>query len=499
MRGRAVTGRRSALRILGHDHGRPAIAVLMACLTFLGAGVAALQSAASIESGRFGRAADTAAMRQIGLDAQSQVGSLRDNAAFRQWFAVLQEAAWAREPASSSDPTEVEERAALAEIDGALADWIRERSRLLQPPYFDATTYLVDFNAYAADLGRAARLSTERAAAASRSSDAWGRKANSYVTILTMLAVAVFFLGLAGTVAVRARAILIAAGGVLGGAALAATVALAVGPVVGVPEAAIDALVDAQVAVERAGSGDAIYLTDATREVYGVAIRNAATAVALDPAGVSAQRTAANANLSFANARIFAAEGPSAETDDLLRTSIAAFEAAIALDPDDPSSWWDLGFARYLVGDLDGSIAATQEVIKRSPTQYVPYVNRAVAEAAAGRPDVADRSVAEAIAVSASTNLATNGAFFGRVDADLTRLANLRPAEAAWLIATQRRLREANVAIRVLGRSAADAGLPPSTHRPPRAAPRVQTARSRPAPRSATGRRSSGRASMACA
>lgn len=459
---RVQAGRRLApiTRAVWRDQGRPAVAVLMACLTFLGAAVAALQSDASTISARSARAADAASMQQLGFDARAHVGTLRDNAAFREWFAVLEESAWAGTEVPGIDEAEASYRADLRQIDADLAEWIRTRSALLQAPYFDEATYLVDFNAYGADTRQASLLATERARAGNEVADAWQSKANSYVTILTTLAVAVFFLGLAGTVATRARGILIATGVLLGGVALLATVALATGPVRVVPEEAISAIVRSQTELERAGNGDPVYLSETTRPIYASSIAQAASAVRLDPLNVAAHRAEASANLFFANARIFAAEGPSADTDALLRVAIRAYERAVELDPTDPSTWWNLGFSLYLVGDAGASIGATQEVIDRTPNQFVPYVNRAVAEAAAGRRDAADRSIEEAVVVAASTNLATNGFFFGRVDADLARLADLRPAEADWLRAAQRRLREARVSIRVNGHGNPDPTAP---------------------------------------
>lgn len=459
---RSLVGRRVGpiARAVRRDHGRPAVAVLMACLTFLGAAVAALQSDASTISARSARAADAASMQQLGLDARAQVGTLRDNVAFREWFAVLEESAWAGTEVPGIDEAEAAYRADLRQIDADLAEWIRTRSALLREPYFNPATYFVDFNAFGADARQASLIATERARAGNEVADAWQAKANSYVTILTMLAVAVFFLGLAGTVATRARGILIATGALLGGVALAATVALATGPVRAVPDEAINAIVASQLELERAGNGDSAYLSDTTRPLYASSITQAATAVRLDPLNVAAHRADAAANLFFANARVFSAEGTSHEVDALLRTAIRAYERAVELDPADPSTWWNLGFARYLVGDADASIAATQQVIDRTPNQFVPYINRAVAEAAAGRLDAADRSIEQAVVVAASTNLATNGFFFGRVDADLARLADLRPAEADWLRAAQRRLREARVSIRVQGHGNPDGAAP---------------------------------------
>jgi tetratricopeptide (TPR) repeat protein len=428
----------------------------MACLTFVAALLTALQADAATTGARSGRAADRWALERTGLDATNVVGGLRDADLFRQWFALLQEAAWARGDTTSEG---AELRAVLARVDEELAAWARERSPLLQPPYFDERLG-IDFNRYLADRASSGLKATEMARVENEAADAWGSKAASYVTALTIVAVALFFLGLAASITTRARRVLVVAGLGLGAIAIGWAGLLRFDAVQRIPEAAVDAVVASGVALQRAGSGEPSLLTDATRAVYAAAVTDADRAVSLDGGYVSAHRASAVANLYFANARIFSSEGPSDETLALVRRSVAAFERALAIDDGDPNLWWDLGVARYLAGDMAGAIAASDEVIARSPAQFVPYVNRAVAELAAGQRDQAFASIDEAIAVAGRTNIDSTAFFLARVDAELARLAGLRPPEAADLLAMQRRLREAHVAMRVLGTTTPLAGRP---------------------------------------
>lgn len=444
----AATRRARAFReLVAHDGGRPAIAVVMACLTFAAALLATLQADADTAAGRSSRASDVWALERTGLDATNVVGGLRDADLFRQWFALRQAAGWARGAAS---PDDVALREALARIDEDLAAWVRERSPLLQPPYFDDAVG-IDFNGYQADRAAAGLRATEMARVENVVADAWGSKAASYVNALTIVAVALFFLGLAASVATRSRRVFLAAGLGLGGIAIVWTALVALDAIHRTPEAAVDAVVASSVALQRAGSGEPALLTDTTRPVYEAAIADADRAVALDAGYVSAQRAAAVANLYYANARIFSPEGPTEDTSALIDRSIAAFERALAVDDADPNLWWDLGVARYLAGDPVGAIAASDEVIDRSPAQFVPYVNRAIAQLAAGRRDEGFASVDEAIRVVGGTNIDSTAFFLSRLDAELTRLAGFRPAEAEDLLIVQRRLREAHVSMRVLG------------------------------------------------
>jgi tetratricopeptide (TPR) repeat protein len=419
----------------------------MACLTFVAALLTALQADAAAAGARSGRTADMWALERTGLDATNVVGGLRDANLFRQWFALSQEAAWARGDSASEG---AQLREVLARVNEELAAWARERSPLLQPPYFDERLG-IDFNRYLAERASAGLRATEMARVENEAADAWGSKAASYVTALTIIAVALFFLGLAASIDTRARRVLLVAGLGLGAIAIGWAALLRFDTVHRIPEAAVDAVVASDVALQRAGSGEPSLLTDATRAVYASAIRDAEQAVALDGGYVSGHRAAAVANLYYANARIFGSEGPSDDTLALIRRSVTAFERALAIDDGDPNLWWDLGVARYLGGDMAGAIAASDEVIARSPAQFVPYVNRAVAELAAGQRDSAFASLDEAIGVAGRTNIDSTAFFLARVDAELARLAGLRPSEAGDLLAMQRRLREAHVAMRVLG------------------------------------------------
>jgi tetratricopeptide (TPR) repeat protein len=447
---------RSIRGIVARDGGRPAIAVVMACLTLVAAVLGALQADAGTAGARSSRQADVWALERTGLDATNVVGGLRDGNVFRQWFALLQEAAWARGETTSEG---ADLRQVLARVDEELAAWARERSPLLQAPYFDERLG-VDFNGYLADRASAGLRATEMARVENEAAGAWASKAASYVTALTIIAVALFFLGLAASIEARARRVLIVSGLALGALAIGWALVLRLNGVHRIAEAAVDAVVASEVALQRAGSGEPSLLTDTTRAVYVTAIADAERAVALDGGYVSGHRAAAVANLYFANARIFSPEGLDEETAALVGRSIAAFEQALAIDDSDPNLWWDLAVARYLGGDMAGSIAASDEVIARSPDQFSPYVNRAVAMLAAGQRELAFASFEEAIGVAGSTNIDSTAFFLARVDAELARLAVLRPSEAEDLLSMQRRLREATVAMRVLGTTTPPSGQP---------------------------------------
>ena len=79
-----------------------------------------------------------------------------------------------------------------------------------------------------------------------------------------------------------------------------------------------------------------------------------------------------------------AAEGNDKAVEDLARY--------IELYPGDPAGYVDLGWYRYLAGDLGGALAATEKAIALSPNELVPLGNRPVMLAALGR----DAEVAEA-------------------------------------------------------------------------------------------------------
>ncbi len=145
------------------------------------------------------------------------------NAAYQNWYELdlLANSAEAREETGAT------QRYRTAR------DQMPPLSPLLAPPYFDAETGQIDVAKYEADtyVVEIAAL-TEKFVAASTVKDAWDAKANTYIVVLTLLAVALFMFGLAITISTPVtRKIFVGAGVLATGVAIVWAISIAAQPV----------------------------------------------------------------------------------------------------------------------------------------------------------------------------------------------------------------------------------------------------------------------------
>ena len=139
---------------------------------------------------------------------------------------------------------------------------------------------------------------------------------------------------------------------------------------------------------------------------------------------------------------------------------MADYRRYIESNPDDYSAWWNLGWAGYMVGDHAVSIEATSRALELAPTQFTLYLNRSLARLGGGDRAGAEADVQRALDLAAADTSDTASWYLGQSDFDIGRLAELHPEDADVLADIQLRLREAQVALRVLGRSIPDANAP---------------------------------------
>lgn len=172
------------------------IGVLIATVTLLATIMAFLESDAGARDDEANRDAQTYAMAALG---QKVSGDSRANydvfSAYQTWYELDL-------LANSSELREDEE---AAERYRTVRDQIVKVSPFFTPDYFDPETGQINVARYEADtyLVNVTRL-TENFAAASVVKDAWDTKANTYIVHLTMMAIALFLLGLATTVSAKA-------------------------------------------------------------------------------------------------------------------------------------------------------------------------------------------------------------------------------------------------------------------------------------------------------
>ena len=444
--------------------GGATIAFVMALLTVLATGVAGLQQDASHKDDQANRRAELIANEAVGQDVGSVVQASADYGVYRRWYEELLRTSWAQtqlqvNPLGPNAPY----LQALVSADAAIAAWTTENATLLQPPYFDAATRVSDFVSYGADRSAATIRAREQRQVEAEASNAWSAKSTSYITVLTLLAVALFFLGISSTLSTQARFPLAAAGTLIGVVSLGWTVLLALDGVDRVPDASIEQVVTASVESQK-GTGFGRADLKPGRPHYEASIAAANSAIEASPDYLSAYLIRAQAKLQLGNT-IISREGDGDESRELIQAAYDDYRVYSQQRPEDPATWWNLGVTAYLAGDFQASVDASTKSIEIAPKQFPVYLNRALAYLALNNTAGADADVAKGIEVAVTSGLDSNASFFVQEDFGLAKAAERREKlqrveEANQIRAIQKRLREAYVALRAVGRPDPDPNAP---------------------------------------
>jgi hypothetical protein len=232
--------------------------------------------------------------------------------------------------------------------------------------------------------------------------------------------------------------------------ALLSGVATATRPIDHVPAAAVDALVEAEMAMAMTGWATTTERVEpATRDDWERAITAADRAVQLAPGYAPALLARATMRLGYANDLLLARQAAPDQAGPLLDAATADFRVYTGIDDESYTAWWNLGWAAYLDGDAAAAIEATDRALLLVPDQFSLYLNRGLARLSAGDLDGHRADIDTALRVALAARLDSNGWFFAQNDHDIGRLAALRPGEAPQLMEVQRRIREAAVAARI--------------------------------------------------
>jgi tetratricopeptide (TPR) repeat protein len=459
-RGRLVSAVRGHLS--EDDAGKASIAVTLALLTVLAAVIAGLQGLASIEAARGQRETDRLAIELTGTEGTTLLEAGAAFGTYRRWFEQLERTDWARDlDVADETAARRELLQTLERVDGEIQAWTATQTDLLAPPYFDAADQVSDFAAFQRDRidEPLARLTEKRDVEAAVAS-AWDSNASQYVTILTVTAVGLFFLGLGASVAGRARPFLAGAGLLFGLFATGWTASVALQPIHRVPADAIEHVVQGLNAIARVNVVRGPNPVDAAvaTSLEG-AVDEANAALSSDPGYSSARWLRAEANLTLADALIMSADGPTDRTAELLRAVLDDYRILADERPDDYALWWEYGWAALLNGDYTDSIAATDRGLAILPGSFGMLSNRFLARALAGDTD-AGSDIDRAIGALAAGQGASSAALLDTSDWDMGKLAELHPDRAEQLRSMRDRLREVQVALRTTGRSDVASDVP---------------------------------------
>jgi tetratricopeptide (TPR) repeat protein len=214
-------------------------------------------------------------------------------------------------------------------------------------------------------------LAALRQQAAQETANGWGDKANLYVGVITLLAVALTMLGLSLTVGPSVRRFLVWPAAALTAACLVGSVVVLVRPAPRTPEEAIKAV----------GEGDRL----AGARDYEGAIAAYTRAIELNDRYAAAYRGRAFASfLAGSPERDSATFVVSTTTPEAYRATIEDLSRAVDVGGDDYMTYVNLGAQYFHVKDYDRTEEFSRRAIELNPALPLPWMNLGLALAGKG-------------------------------------------------------------------------------------------------------------------
>jgi hypothetical protein len=364
-----------------------AIAVtLIAIVTLLSAIAAFWQNDASNRQSSAARDVQRYAAAQLAAALQSQQAQNFDAAVQRDWLNYAYERSLLLDSAFVTDTARADHLAELMRLTAGF-------SPMLQEPYLSDPIYgAIDLPRYYADQEYDPTYWQQRRQAASLVNEAWNSKSSTYVTVLTLFAVALFLFGIAATIGGKLRGAFAILGVLIAIGATAWMLNTYAVPVKVRPEPAMQALARGHVDVYRAGIlRDWRQQADAL-QYFQSGIDKLNEALQIDPEYPAALSERATAYLQAGEQRLWDREDGS----QFLQYGIDDYRAAIDQGDASINNLWNLGWAYFLLGDQPSALEYTDRAIEKAPQQIGLYLNRALALRALGKVDEAFAQVQDA-------------------------------------------------------------------------------------------------------
>lgn len=331
---------------------------------------------------------------------------------------------------------------------------LRIFSSLLSPPYFDEKSGAIDVLRFGADYMVIPPVRwTEMQSAKSEQAGAWGNKSNRYIVIITILAVSLFLFGLSLTLGQRLKFLFVVLGVFIALAAAAGVGATVISRIPKSSDEAVKSYVE--------GAGKLYYASmlalagGDTPQAEAEVIRRADMAIGSFGEAVAFQHDYAAARQALGDTHLLVAQTLLFSHGDGADPEQAKAELNLALDSlnwvaqqgrADRRVWASLGWAEFLAGDYDRSIAAVEKALKLAPDLKLSGgLNVALGLLAEGRSDPAMKRLEDALEWAETHPLASDVFAFRGMIQNVDRLMDVRPLPG--LNAFGKRLREAFVSI----------------------------------------------------
>jgi tetratricopeptide (TPR) repeat protein len=397
-----------------------AIAVtLIASVTLLSAVAASLQNDAANRQSSAARDMQRYAAAQLAAALQAQQSQNFDAAVQRDWLNLAYERSLLL---GSGAVTETARADQLADVMRLTAGF----SPLLQAPYLsDPIDGSIDLPRYYADQEYEPTYWEQRREAAALIDDVWNRKSATYVTVLTLFAVALFLFGIAATIGGRLRGAFVMLGVLIALGATAWMAGMFLAPVKVRPDQAMQAMARGRVDVYRAAILRGWRQTADALKYYQSGIAALNDALRIDPEYPAALAERASAYLQAGEQRLW----ERADAAPFLHYAIDDYRAAIEQGDDSIYTLWNLGWAYFLLGDQPASLAYTDRALAKAPQQIGLYLNRALALRALGKVDDAFAAVREAYQRAAEQPTSSSNFYFHAAIFDITQQLRAFPNE----------------------------------------------------------------------
>lgn len=333
------------------------VAVLIMVVTLVGAVFAFLQNATGNGAARATRQSDIAAVEALAGLSRALHTISGENAI---WDLAQAEEARADQLSESDDS----EAAALEWSSRAAADVLLDFTDLAAPEYRVAEGG-VDRSRFAQESLASAYRAAEFQKAYAAERDGWGAKGGVFVVVITVLAVALFLIGLSRTpVAAASGVLLVGVGSAIAVIATTWGVVVLARPVATPSAEAIDAYVEGYVVFNSVSQeGDPQRLAQGLTEAEESLTR-----------AIAARPTYGDAYLFRGLARfrigLYGLQGPgdfAGASDDFARL--------VALEPLNAVAWNNLAGCRFWLGDLEGAIDAVGTSLRLDPGDLLANIN----------------------------------------------------------------------------------------------------------------------------
>jgi tetratricopeptide (TPR) repeat protein len=416
-----------------------AIAVtLIALVTLLSAVAAFLQNDAANRQSSAARDMQRYAAAQLAASLQVQQAQNYDAAVQHDWLNYSYERSLLLATGSAVDAARADHLAELMRLTAGF-------SPMLQEPYLsDPINGAIDLPRYYADQEYDPTSWQQRRAAAALLNDIWNTKSATYITVLTLFAVALFLFGIAATIGGKLRGAFAFLGVLLAIGATAWMINTYLLPIKVRPEPAIQALARGRVDLTRAEILRGWRQQEEALTYYQSAIEKFDAALQIDPDYPAALGERASAYLQAGEQRLWNRE----DASQLLQYSIDDYRAAIDQGDDSINNLWNLGWAYFLLGDQPSSLAYTDRAIEKAPQQIGLYLNRALALRALGQVDQAFAQVQDAYQRAIDQPTSSTNFYFHATIFDITQ--QLRAFPNADLEKLLKDVKEKYVSLRYL-------------------------------------------------